>query len=209
MASQQGDVTVQTGESILIPAPLVNPPERASSTLLYKTFRQLCTQFGIAEDDAILPEKNNTADVAPPGFVAVNRQMCSSGAIPPFNNFLQHLLRQLAIAPFQLHPNGYAVLMGLCVLFGRTLDRLPSVDEICYLCSFVRIKDHPSIIVIRSARNRKFVVGLPDTAHGFLTQYFYVRCPPGFYAVWREGSKNAYPFFPLFSEYFAVRITKC
>ena len=209
MTSQQGDVTVQTGESILIPAPLVNPPERASTTLLYKTFRQLCTQFGIAEADAILPEKNNNADVAPPGFVTVNRQMCLSGAIPPFNNFLQHLLRQLAIAPFQLHPNSYAVLMGLCVLFGRTLDRLPSVDEIYYLCSSIRTKDHPSIVVVRSARNRKLVVGLPDTAHGFLTQYFYVRYHPGFYAVWREGSKNAYLFFFLFSEYFAVQIIKC
>ena len=87
MTSQQGDVTVQTGESTPIPAPLANPPERASTTLSYRVFRQLCTQFGITEADAILPEKSNTADVAPPGFVAVNRQMYLSGAIPSFNNF--------------------------------------------------------------------------------------------------------------------------
>ena len=33
MTSQEEDTTVQTGEATVIPAPLVNPPERASSTL--------------------------------------------------------------------------------------------------------------------------------------------------------------------------------
>ena len=121
--------------------------------------------------------------------------MCLNGAIPPFNNFLEHLLRRLAISPSQLHPNGYVILMGLCVLFGRTFNRLPGFDEICYLCSFTRTKDHPSITVVRSARNRKLIVGLPDTAHGFLTQFFFVRCPPVFYAVWREGSEIVYLYF--------------
>ena len=190
MTSQEGDATVRTGEVTVLPAPLVNPPERAPTSLSYKVFRQLCAQFGIVESDAILPERNNTADIAPSGFVTINRQMCLSGGIPPFNDFFQQLLRQLSIAPSQLHPNGYAILMGLCVLFRRTLDRLPSFGEVCYLCSFTRTKDHPSITVVRSARNRKLIVGLPDTAHGFLTQFFYVRCPPGFYGVWRVGSKG-------------------
>ena len=190
MTSQEGDTTVRTGEVTVLPAPLVNPPERAPTSLSYKVFRQLCAQFGIVESDAILPERNNTADIAPSGFVTINRQMCLSGGILPFNDFFQQLLRQLAIAPSQLHPNGYAILMGLCVLFRRTLDRLPSFGEVCYLCSFSRTKDHPSITVVRSARNRKLIVGLPDTAHGFLTQFFYVRCPPGFYGVWRVGSKG-------------------
>ena len=195
MTSQEEDATVQTGEATVLPAPLVNPPERVPTTLSYKVFRQLCAQFGIAESDAILPARSNTADIAPSGFVTVNRHMCLSGGVPPFNDFFQQLLHQLAIAPSQLHPNGYAILMGLCVLFRRTLDRLPSFDEICYLCSFTRTKDHPSITVVRSARNRKLIVGLPDTAHGFLTQFFFVRCPPGFYALWREGSKITQPCF--------------
>jgi hypothetical protein len=197
MTSQQEDTMVQTEEATVIPAPLVNPPERAPTTLSYKVFHQLCAQFGIAESDAILPERSNTADIAPSGFVTVNRQMCLNGGIPPFNNFFQQLLHQLAIAPSQLHPNGYAILMGLCVLFRRTLDRLPSFGEICYLCSFTRIKDHPSITVVRSARNRKLIVDLPETAHGFLTQFFFVRCPPGFYAIWRVGSKTSRLYFSI------------
>ena len=68
MTSQEEDTTVQAGEATVIPASLVNPPERAPTTLAYKVFRQLCTQFGIAESDAILPERSNTADIAPPSL---------------------------------------------------------------------------------------------------------------------------------------------
>ena len=191
MTSQQGE-TEPAEETFPITTPLVNPPERISTTLTYKVFRQLCTLFGIAEADAILPERSDTADIPSSGFVAVNRQMCTSGAIPPFNDFLQRFLLRLAISPFQLHPNGYAILMGLCVLFGRTLDRLPSFDEVCYLCTFAKNKDHPSIILVRRARNRKLIIGLPESAHGFLSQFFFVRCPSGFYATWRVGSKSIY-----------------
>lgn len=133
--------------------------------------------------------------------------MCLSGAIPPFNEFLRELFLRLAISPFQIHPNGYAILMGLCVLFRRTLNRLPSFDEIRYLCTFAKNKDHPSIVLVRGARNRKLILDLLDSAHGFLSQFFFVRCPPGFYAVWRVGNKIAF----LCSSYelFETRIIKC
>ena len=188
MASHQEDME-PTGEAFPIATPLNDPPERTPTTLSHKIFRQLCTQFGIAESDALLPGVNDTADRPPHGFVAVNRQMCLSGAIPPFNDCLRELLLRLSISPIQLHPNGYAILLGLCVLFRRTLDRFPSFGEIRYLCTFAKNKDHPSITVVRSARNRKLIIGLPDSVHSFLSQFFYVRCPPGFYTIWRVGSK--------------------
>ena len=116
-----------------------------------------------------------------------------------FNDFLQQFLLRLTISPFQLHPNGYAILMGLCVLFMRTLDRLPSFEEICYLCSFTKTKYHPSIVVIRSVRNRKLITDLSESVHGFLNQFFFVRCPRGFYAIWRVGSKITCFYFPFSS----------
>ena len=182
MTSQQEEIG-QAEEAFPIANPLNDPPERASTTLNHRVFSQLCIQFGIAEADAQLPGINDTADRPPHGFIAVNRQMCLNGAIPPFNDFLRTLLLRLTISPFQLHPNGYAILMGLCVLFRRTLDRLPSFEEVCYLCTFTKNKDHPSIILVRGARNRKLILDLPESAHGFLSQFFYVRCPPGFYAI--------------------------
>jgi len=172
--------------------PIANPPERTPTTLNHRAFSQLCFQFGIREADALLPEKDQFADIAPLGFVIVNKQMCSHGAIPPFNPFLGTFLQQLSIAPSQLHPNGYAILLGLCMLFSRTLNRLPSFKEICFLCIFGKGKDHPSIVNIIGARNRRLILDLPDTAHGFLNQYFYVRCPAGFYSIWREGGEIAY-----------------
>jgi hypothetical protein len=189
MTSQQEEPMGQAEDVFPVANLLDNPPERTPTTLNHRVFTQLLTQFGIAEADALLPGPNDTADRPPSGFIAVNRQMCLSGAIPPFNDFLRQLLLRLSISPFQLHPNGHAILMGLCVLFSRVLDRLPSFEEICYLCSFTKIKDHPSIVIIRSARNRKLITDLSDSVHGFLNQYFFVRCPPGFYAIWRVGSK--------------------
>src|SRR5574338_416053 len=196
MSSPQEGIE-QVEDTFPVAVPLNDPPERTSTTLSHKVFRQLCIQFGIAEADAFLPGINDTADRPPHGFVAVNRQMCLSGAIPPFNDCLRELLLRLSISPFQLHPNGYFILLGLCVLFRRMLDRFPSFGEICFLCSFTKTKDHPSITVVRSARNRKLIIGLPESVPGFLSQFFFVRCPPGFYAIWRVGSTIIY-LFPVF-----------
>jgi len=184
------------GATFPITNPIMSPPERASTSLTQRDLSRLCYQFVIREADALLPTKDQYADIAPAGFVTVNRQMCTHGAIPPFNDFLATFLRQLSIAPSQLHPNGYAILLGLCVLFLRTLNRLPTPDEIFFLCTFAKGKDHPSIVNVRGARNRCLILDLPETAHGFLTQYFYVNCPTGFYSIWREGGETAflYPF---------------
>jgi len=162
----------QASESFPVTNPIMNPPERTQTTLNQRAFSQLCFQFGIREADALLPEKNQFADIAPFGFVTVNKHMCSHGAIPPFNDFLGTYLRQLSIAPSQLHPNGYAILLGLCVLFSRTLNHLPTFEGICFLCTFGKGKDHPSIVNIRGERNQRLILDLPETAHGFLSQYF-------------------------------------
>ena len=172
--------------------PIANPPERTPTTLNQRTFSQLCFQFGIREMDARLPEEGQFADIAPLGFVTVNRQMCSHGAIPPFNPFLGTFLRQLSIAPSQLHPNGYAILLGLCVLFLRVFNRLPTFDEVRFLCTIGKGNDHPSIMNVKGARNRRMILDLPESAHGFLNRYFYVSCPAGFYSIWREGGEIAH-----------------
>ena len=205
MMSQQEEMIEHAEGVFPIAIPLENPPERTPTLLKQRALNQLCVQFGIAEAEVLLPGPNDSADRPPYGFVAINRQMCSSGAIPPFNEFLRQILLRLTISPFQLHPNGYAILMGLCVLFRRTLDRLPSFEEICYLCTFAKNKDHPSIVLVRGARNRKLILDLPESAHGFLNQYFYIRCPAEFYADWRVGSEIFFLFnFILSFTWFAL-----
>ena len=144
----------------------------------------------VTEEEVRLPGEAEFADRPPLGYVAINRQMCLSGAIPTFNSFLEVLLRCLTISPFQLHPNSYAILQGLCVLFMRMLQRLPSFEEICYLCTFSSSKDHTSIVYIRGARNRRLIMDLSDSAHGFLNQYFYVQCPAGYYGIWRKAGET-------------------
>jgi len=185
-------------ETFPITNPISSPPERASTALTQRDLSRLCFQFGIREADALLPGKDQFADIAPLSFVTVNMHMCSHGAIPPFNDFLGSFLRCLSIAPSQLHPNGCAILLGLCVLFSRTLGHLPTFEEIRFLCTFDQGKDHPSIINIKGARNRRLILDLPESAHGFLTQYFYVNCPEGFYSIWREGGETTFLYLSHF-----------
>ena len=148
------------------------PPERTPTKLSQRSLVQLCYQFGIRAGDAQLPTESQFADVPPQGFISVNKHMCSHGAIPPFNPFLEKLLRQLSIAPSQLHPNGYAILMGLCVLFMGAIRRLPTFEEINFLCTFAKGKTHPSIINVKGARNHRLILELPESAHGYLNQFF-------------------------------------
>ena len=184
------DAVEQTQDILTIPEPLVDPPERTKTSLSYKILRQLCAQFGISEEEVILPGESDSANSPPQGYIAINRHMCLAGAIPPFNPFLEEFLRRLRISPFQLHPNGYAILQGLCILFGRTIKRLPTFDEICYLCTFSHNKEHTSILYLRSARSRRLITDLSDSAHGFLNQYFFIRCRPGFYGIWRKAGES-------------------
>ena len=184
--------SLNVSETLPVTNPIANPPERTATSLNKRSLSQLRHQFGIREEDALLPEKGQFADIPPPGFVTVNRQMCSHGAIPPFNSFLGTLLRRLSIAPSQLHPNGYSILLGLCVLSMGVLKRLPTFEEINFLCTFGKGKTHPSIISVKAARNRRLILDLPESAHGYLDQYFYVNCPVGFYSFWREGGETAY-----------------
>ena len=97
---REEEVVTQEEETFPIAVPIENPPERTSTILTSRAFIQLRTQFGFAESDVLLPGPSDTADNPPYGFVAVNRQMCLSGAIPPFNDFLRTLLLRLTISPF-------------------------------------------------------------------------------------------------------------
>ena len=157
-------------ETIPMTNPIANPPERTPTTLNQRSFSQLCFQFGIREADERLPMDGQFADIAPLGSVTVNRQMFTHGAIPPFNPFLGTFLWQLSIAPSQLHPNGYAILLGLCVLFLRAFNRLPTFKEVRFLCTIGKGRDHSSIMNVKGARNRRLILDLPESAHGFLNQ---------------------------------------
>jgi hypothetical protein len=97
--SSQEEIIEQTEGVFSIANPLDNPPERTPTSLSQRAFNQLRIQFGIAEADALLPGPNDTADRPSLGFIAVNRQMCLCGAIPPFKDFLQLLLLRLTISP--------------------------------------------------------------------------------------------------------------
>ena len=52
---QEEEVVAQAGEIFQTVVPIENPPERTSTILTPRAFIQLRTQFGFAENDALLP----------------------------------------------------------------------------------------------------------------------------------------------------------
>lgn len=152
-------------------------------------YKNLCLQFRIRETDAQLPGQNEFGDSPPPGYVAVNRYMLMMGAVPPFNPFLEDILRHLAIAPMQLHPNGYAILIGLYVLFMRVKQRAPSFKEICSLYAFKR-REKPSIIFVEAKRS-KVITDLVESVKGYIDHYCFIRCPDTFLGRWMEGGERS------------------
>ena len=207
-SSSQAEQSTQVSElgassSVTFPAhePIVDPPERIKSTVSVRFLKQMCAQFGIAEEDTLLPNATQYADTPSEGYVAVNRQMCLHGAIPPFCPYLEVILRRLAIAPFQLHPNGYAILLGLGVLFMQKCQRLPTFDEICSLCLLnFSNKKNSSIVYAKAVRNRALITKLPESASGFLNQYFYVKCSDSFYRTWGKGGRSTSQFYSKYSK---------
>ena len=75
----------QSSETLPVTIPIANPPERTATSLNKRSLSQLRHQFGIREEDALLPEKGQFADIPPPGFVTVKTNVIkerplSSGA---------------------------------------------------------------------------------------------------------------------------------
>ena len=165
------------------------PADSCVSKLDVDVYHRICKQFSLSEDEVKFPERDDLSDRPPVGYVTVCKGMLQSGAIPPFNPYLEMILKNLAIAPYQLAPNGYFIVTCLYVLFIRVLKREPTFKDICSLYSFkIRKKERPSFIFMES-RKSKVITGLFESIKGFPDQFFYVRCPDNFFGRWAEGGK--------------------
>lgn len=162
------------------------------STLPFEQYQKMYTRFGFSENEVRFPRKGEMADCPPSGYVAVNYQMLCSGAIPPFNPYLESVLKHLAIAPYQLHPSGYQVLLSLYILFMKVRQQAPTFADVCSLYSFKRREvDGPLFFFLDNVHDR-IITGLTEGAKGFPHQYFFVRCPSKFFGRWAEGGNYSF-----------------
>ncbi|KAL2467432.1 Uncharacterized protein Adt_43283 [Abeliophyllum distichum] len=88
------------------------------------------------EIEFIVPGPNDRADDPPLGCVALNQAVLAAGLRLPFPRIVRKFLREWGIAPTQLCPNGWRILLGFLILWDQFGFPRPSVGEFNSLYSF-------------------------------------------------------------------------
>lgn len=116
-----------------------NPENSVWSKITEEMLGRICLRHRPSLKKVRLPGPKDRARNPPKRFTACNRFMSWTGTMPSFNQFISDVLFYLRIAPSQLHPDGYALLNSLYIIFLEHLFRSPIVDGIRYLFN-IRVK---------------------------------------------------------------------
>jgi len=171
---------------------IYDPTDSVASRLDDAALRRLCVKHQIPYDKTRLPSRNDRDHNPLEGFIACNRYICTAGCVSLFNDFIREILSLLKLAPTQLHPNGYAFLLGTYIAFQCILGRAPSHDEIRHIYCFKKRRESPLLIYMELAVNCRVITGSWNKLSQFKAEWFYVRCPPGFARRWMTPGKLHY-----------------
>ena len=129
---------------------IANPSDSVPSHISEDMLGRICLRHGLSLDDVLLPGPSDRPHNPPEGYTAFNRHVCAAGKLPPFNEYIREVLSFLGIAPSQLHPNGYASVNSLFIVFMEYLHRPPAPTEIRYLFNFKTRNDYPSFTFLEA-----------------------------------------------------------
>ena len=93
----------------------------------------------------------------------------------PINAWILSFITYLKVAPFQLQPNSYAILVSLFVIFQRRYGRPPSNREIRYLYNLRGYKKGSPYISLESAVSFKPVLDLYSEFIMFKKEWFFIK----------------------------------
>ncbi|KAL2542211.1 hypothetical protein Adt_03189 [Abeliophyllum distichum] len=99
--------------------------------------REWHQMYRIPDDvEFVVPGPDDRADDPPLGTVALNQAILAAGLRLPFPRVVRKFLREWGIAPTQLCPNGWRILIGLLVLWDQLGFPRPSIGNFHSLYSF-------------------------------------------------------------------------
>ncbi|KAL2504842.1 Uncharacterized protein Adt_20463 [Abeliophyllum distichum] len=99
--------------------------------------REWHQMYRIPDDiEFVVPGPDDRADDPPLGTVALNQAILAAGLRLPFPRVVRKFLREWRIAPTQLCPNGWRILIGLLVLWDQLGFPRPSIGDFHSLYSF-------------------------------------------------------------------------
>ncbi|KAL2505961.1 Uncharacterized protein Adt_21582 [Abeliophyllum distichum] len=128
-------------DEVLSPAPITAVPPRVGpsfpSEVSEGQLREWHQMYRIPDDiEFVVPGPDDRADDPPLGTVALNQAILAAGLRLPFPRVVRKFLREWGIAPTQLCPNGWRILIGLLVLWDQLGFPRPSIGDFHSLYSF-------------------------------------------------------------------------
>ncbi|KAL2541274.1 Uncharacterized protein Adt_02252 [Abeliophyllum distichum] len=155
-------------DEVLSPAPLKSVPP---------TSRSAHKPGFLLRSSSSSPGPNDRADDPPLGCVALNQVVLAVGLRLPFPSIVMKFLREWGIAPTQLCPNGWRILLGFLILWDQFGFPHPSVGEINSLYSFKSDGRRSGwwYASVKPRTGGSVVTQTPDSIKNWKQFWFYVR----------------------------------
>ncbi|KAL2504836.1 Plus3 domain-containing protein [Abeliophyllum distichum] len=156
-----------------------------------------------AEIEFIVPGPNDRADDPPLGCVALNQAVLAAGLRLPFPRIVRKFLREWGIAPTQLCPNGWRILLGFLILWDQFGFPRPSVGEFNSLYSFKSDGRRSGwwYASVKPRTGGSVVTQTPDSIKNWKQFWFYVRGP------WQFSVNDTGPHVNIPVRYHELRYT--
>ncbi|KAL2527657.1 Plus3 domain-containing protein [Abeliophyllum distichum] len=127
----------------------------------------------------VVPGPGDWADDPPLGAVALNQAILAAGLRLPFPWVVRKFLREWGIAPTQLCPNGWRILIGLLVLWDQLGFSRPTIGDFHSLYSFKSDGKRSGwwYASVKARTGGSVVTQTPDSIKNWKKFWFFVRGP--------------------------------
>ncbi|KAL2485675.1 Plus3 domain-containing protein [Abeliophyllum distichum] len=164
--------------------------------------REWHQMYRIPDDiEFVVPGPNDRADDPPLGTVALNQAILAAGLRLPFPRVVRKFLWEWGIAPTQLCPNGWRILIGLLVLWDQLGFPRPSIGDFHSLYSFKSDGKRSGwwYASVKVKTGGSVVTQTPDSIKNLKKFWFFVRGP------WQFAENDAKPDLSIPVRYHELR----
>ncbi|KAL2479302.1 Plus3 domain-containing protein [Abeliophyllum distichum] len=162
--------------------------------------REWHQMYRVPDDvEFVVPGPDDRADDPSLGTVALNQAILAAGLRLPFPRVVRKFLREWGIAPTQLCPNGWRILIGLLVLWDQLGFLRPSIGDFHSLYSFKSNGKRSGWWYASVRTGGSVVTQTPDSIKNWKKFWFFVRGP------WQFAEDDARPDLSIPVRYHELR----
>ncbi|KAL2493074.1 Plus3 domain-containing protein [Abeliophyllum distichum] len=169
-----------------------------------KQLRDWHQAYRVPDDiEFVVPGPNDRADDPPLGCVALNQAVLAAGLRLPFPRIVRKFLGEWRIAPTQLCPNGWRIMIRFFILWEQLGFPRPSVKEFNSLYSFKSDGKRSGwwYASVKAKTGSSVITQTPDSIKNWKKFWFFVRGP------WQFPENDTRPDLNIPVRYHELRYT--